>query len=822
MPVIRHAVRALLATPVVTGVAVLSLALGIGANTALFTLVNTLLLKPLPVREPDRLALLEQGEHPGTSWTNPIWEAVRGHESLVDGAFAWSSTRFNLSKGGQTEFIDGVMASGRYFEVLGVPAELGRTFTAADDRRGGGPNGAVAVISHGFWQRRFGGTADVLGRQLTLDTVPFTIVGVTPAWFTGVDVGQSFDVAVPLATEALIRGVESALDRRSTWWLSIMVRLKPADRVGDAAARIRHVQPQIREATMPPDWPAKFMAEYLREPFALTNASTGASHLRGRYQRPLLTLMVVVALVLLIACANIANLLLARATVRRHELAVRLALGASRLRLAGMLLAESLLLSGLGALVGLLFAQWGSRLLVRMISTPQRAVALDLALDWRVLIFTAAVSMVTAVLFGITPAVGATRVDPGRGLSDKGRGVIGGSRVGLSGSLIVVQVALSLVLVVAAGLFVRTFTSLAARDLGFRSEPLLIASVDSQPARVDPANRLAVFQQVREAAASVPGVSNAAVSVVTPVSGSTWQYGVVVPGMPERSERDRGVLVNLITPGWFSTYGMRLVAGRDIGATDVTGAPGVAVVNQEFVRTFLAGQAALGRVIKEGYPRPGKPEESWEVVGVVNDAVYRSLREPVPATMYLAYAQNEKPGPVIRLTVASAAGKPDALVRDVAAAVARVNPNLALTFRPLDSFISASLIQERLIATLSGFFGALGLLLAALGLYGLASYSVSRRRAEIGVRMALGAAPAAVVKEIVARLAVLVSAGVVIGCAGSWWASRFVAKLLFGTTGQDVPTLAGSIALLLTVAVVAAVIPAARAARINPVEVLRE
>jgi putative ABC transport system permease protein len=280
--------------------------------------------------------------------------------------------------------------------------------------------------------------------------------------------------------------------------------------------------------------------------------------------------------------------------------------------------------------------------------------------------------------------------------------------------------------------------------------------------------------------------------------------------------------VNLITPGWLSTYGMRLAAGRDIGPTDVLGAPGVAIVNQEFVRTRLAGQPALGRVIKESYPRPGKPEQTWEVVGVVNDAVYRSLREPVPATMYLAYAQSETPGPFIRLTVASAGANPTALIRDVAAAIGRVNPSLALTFRPLDAYISASLIQERLVATLSGFFGALGLLLAALGLYGLASYSVSRRRAEIGVRMALGAAPAAVVRDVVSRLALLVSAGIVIGSVGSWWASRFVAKLLFGMTGRDVPTLAGSMALLMAVTVVAAWIPAARAARINPVEVLRE
>jgi putative ABC transport system permease protein len=821
MTAVRHAVRALLATPIVTTVAVLSLALGIGANTALFTLVNTLLLKPLPVREPERLAMLLQGED-STSWTNPIWEAVRDHRGLFDGAFAWSSTRFNLSRGGETQFIDGLLASGRYFDVLGIPAEVGRTFGEADDQRGGGAHGAVAVISHGFWQRRFGGAADVVGRQITLNSVPFTIVGVTPPWFAGTDVGQAFDVAVPLACEALIRGVDSQLDRRSSWWLTVMARLRPADTLDGATARLRHVQPQIREATMPQNWPAKFMAEYLKEHFTLRAGGTGDSGLRSRYQRPLLTLMVVVALVLLIACANIANLLLARATVRRHELAIRLALGASRLKLASMLLTESLVLSGTGALVGLLFAQWGSRLLVRMISTPQRAVSLDLGLDWRVLGFTVAVTVVTAVLFGLVPALSASRVQPGPGLSSKGRGVIGGARVGLSGGLIVVQVALSLVLVVAAALFVRTFGALASLDPGFSAAPLLVVNVDSLPARVEPTNRLAVFERVRDAVAAVPGVEGAALSVVTPVGGSMWQYGIEVPGMPERSDRDRQVLVNVVTPGWFATYGMRFVAGRDIGATDRLGAPEVAVVNQAFVRKFLAGQPALGRVVSNPYPAPGKSRETWQIVGVVNDAVYQSLREDPKATMYLAYAQYEKPGPGVRLTVKAAAANPSAMARDVAAAVARVHPALALTFRSLESYLEASLIQERLIATLSGFFGALGLLLAALGLYGLAAYSVTRRRAEIGVRMALGARPGAVVRTVVARLALLVAFGVVLGAAGSWWASGFVSTLVFGTTPRDVPTLAGAIAVLLGVTVISAWLPAARAARINPVDVLRE
>lgn len=815
---LRHALRSLMATPLVSAVAIASLALGIGANCAIFSLVDGLLLKSLPVKAPERLALVDRG-----SWTNPIWEAIRDHDALFDGAFAWAGTRFNLAKGGETEFIDGVYASGRYFEVLGVPPVLGRTLTREDDRRGGGPTGAVAVLSYGFWQRRFGGSADVVGRTLTLDTVPFTIIGVTSRSFVGIDVGQTFDVIVPLADEAMIRGKDTALDKRQNWWLQIMVRMKPGQTIDAATRQLRSVQPLVREATMPPELPAKYVADYLKEPFDLVSAATGSSYLRYRYQRPLLTLMVVAGLVLLIACANIANLLLARATTRRHELAVRLALGASRARLARPLLAESLLLAASGTLLGMLCAQWGSRLLVQMLSTSQRVITVDLSIDWRILGFASAMAVVTALLFGAAPAFRASRVEPNRALSDKARGSAGGARTGLSGALIVVQVTLSVVLVVAAGLFVRTFTALAARDIGFDSSRILVVNVDGQAARVEPDNRLALFEQVRQAAAAVPGVERSTLSVVTPVSGSTWRYGIAIPGMPERAELRRGVLTNLITPGWFSAYGMRVVSGRDIAPGDTRSAPDVVVVNQAFVATFLNGQMPLGRVIREADARPGKPAQTWEVVGVVSDAVYGSLRDPVSPTMYLAYAQSEKPGPSVRLSLRTREGlAPGILAHDVTTSIGRVNPGLALTFRELESYVSASMVQERLIATLSGFFGVLGLLLAGLGLYGLTAYTVSRRRGEIGIRMALGADATAVVRTVVGRLAALVGAGLVAGAFVSWWASRFVESLLYGLPAREVSTPLVAVVVLAVAAGFAAWLPARRAARINPVEVLRE
>jgi putative ABC transport system permease protein len=821
---LRDAFRALRISPIVSAVAVLSLALGIGANTAIFSILNSLMLRTLPVSAPERLAMISAGDIQRMSWTNPIWEQIRDRDDLFDGAFAWTNTRFDLSRGGQTEFVDGLWASGGYFEVLGVNAILGRTFGPADDARRGGPDGAVAVISYSFWQRRYAGAADAVGRSIEIQGVPFTIVGVTPPEFFGTEVGRTFDVAIPIGTEPLIRGKDSTLDRRSTWWLSVMARLRPDQSPDAATAALRGIQPQIREATMPEHYRPEDRDRYLTDPFDVRPASTGASMLRSRYEQPLALIMGVVGLVLLIACANIANLLLARASARRHETSVRLALGASRLRLVRQFHAESLLLSGLGAMLGLLFAHWGSQLLVAQLSTSTTRVFLDLTLDWRVLAFTSGVAIATAILFGIAPALTGTRVQPGESLKEQGRGNSTGRRLSPANLLVMAQVALSLVLLVAAGLFTRTFTTLTAMDPGFQREGLLLVSVNAQPLAIEPAARLDVYQRVRETALQAPGVTSAALSAVTPVSGSTWNNIFEFPGGPERSERDRVVNINYVSPDFFKTFGTRLIAGRDFASADRAGAPDVVIVNESFARKYFEGENPVGRrVVQPGFNN--RPTKTFEIVGYVEDSVYRSLREPMSPTAYLPLLQLEEPSSFISLSVRAGGGAPALLIRPLADALGQVDSRLGLTFRPLEEQVDASLTQERTVALLSGFFGVLALLLAGLGLYGVTSYAVSQRHRELGIRMALGAAPQGVVSLVLKRVGLLLGAGVALGIGLSLLAARAVqatlTTLLHGLEPHDPLTLAVAAFVLALIGTAAGWIPALRASRIDPASVLR-
>ncbi len=814
---LRYGLRMLAHSRTFTVVAVLSLALGIGANTAIFTLVNSLLLRALPVTAPDRLARID-GE-----WTNPIWEQVQARQrQLFAGATAWSFQRFDLSRGGQAQPIDGLWASGEFFDVLGVSTVLGRPFSAANDRRGGGADSTVAVISHAFWQRQFGGAADVIGRAVTLNRVPFTIIGVTPPEFLGPSIGRAFDVIVPLrSADVLESGGAARLDGRSMWWLDITARLRDGQSAEQATAALRAVQPQIRDATLPSDWPEAHLKEYLREGLTVVPSAQGPSHMRSQFERPLVTMMVVVALVLLIACANIANLMLARASGRAHELTMRLALGASRGRLARQLLTESVLLSALGALLGLGFAVWGSALLVSQFSTAGDPLALDLTLDWRVLAFTAGVAILTALLFGVAPALTTRRLAPMDVLKEQGRGR-GGSRHRLAGPLVAAQIALSLVLVVGAGLFLRTFASLATLDLGFDRDPILLVNVDIQRSRVDEDRRADLYARLADAAAQVPGVERAAASLITPVSGMGWNGAFEVPGQPELGIRQRLAYLNAITPGWHSVYGTRLLAGREFTAADRDGAALVAIVNEAYAGKFLSGGSALGQLVQQtDAPGGGRPP-ALAIVGVVEDSAYSSVREPMPPTVYVPLAQSSQVFGSGAVSVRAAVASPASLVRELTGALSAVDPDVSLSFRPLRDQVDARLVRERVMAMLGGFFGALALLLAGVGLYGVTSYAVNLRRGEIGVRMALGADAPRVLRLVLGRAAWLVAIGTAVGAGLSLWLARYVGTLLYGLEPRDAATLTGAAALMAAVGALAALLPAWRAARINPVEVLRE
>ncbi len=595
-----------------------------------------------------------------------------------------------------------------------------------------------------------------------------------------------------------------------------MIRLKPGQTEESGTALIRALQREIREATLPDDWHPGELEHYLQEPLRLEAAANGDSYIRADYRRPLTTIMVVVGLVLLIACANLANLSLARASARHHELSVRLALGASRLRVARQLLTESLLLSSIGALLGLLFAFWGSRLLVDQLSTATLNVFLDLSIDWRILGFTAAAAIATAVLFGTAPALRGARLQPAGALKTQARGVIGERTLAPAQVLVVLQVALSLVLLVGAGLFLRTFSSLANSALGFDSAPILIARIEAPLARIPIVERPELFRKMLAAASGIPGVSSAALSDGTPLGNNTWNNLIELPDRPPMPPLERLTYFNMLSAGWFKTYGTPLLAGRDFTDADRPGSPPVAIVNEAFARRFNGGRNPVGMRVRQPH------NVTREIVGYVKDAVYESLRAPVPPTLYMAYSQQTQRQATASVSVRAASGSTTLLARPLVAALTGVHGDLVITLRPLADQVGAMMVRERLLASLSGFFGGLALLLAGLGLYGLTAYSVSRRRAEIGIRMALGAAPGGIVTLVWRRAAALVVVGIAAGCAASLWASQFVGPLLFGLQPRDPVTLLSASVVLATIGGVAAWLPARRASRIDPARVLRE
>jgi putative ABC transport system permease protein len=821
---IRYGLRILGRTPVVSSVAVLSLALGIGANTAIFSLIDTVMLRLLPVEKPEELVQLLRANFSGTgegnpSFTNPLWEQVRDHQDVFSGAFAWgnSNSPFDLSQGGAVHPAAGIFASGNYFNTLGVRPAAGRLISPSDDARG---CPAVAVLSYGFWRNHFGGAQEAIGSTLSLNNHPFQIIGVSSPGFYGVEVGNRFDVAVPICSADVFDGKDSRLDHRSWWWLSVMGRVKTGVSPGQLKARLGVLSPPIFSGALPKDWDDKGKARFLKLTLIASPAGTGISYLRRRFGQPLHILMGVVGLVLLIACANIASLMLARATARHRELAVRKALGASRVRLIRQLLTECVLLSTMGALLGFLFANWGAALLVGYLSTAKNQVFLDLSVDTRVLGFTAAIAVLTGILFGVLPAFRSTGVSltsamKGAQALDTERRL----RFRPAKWIVAAQVALALVLLVASGLFLRSFVKLSTLDIGFDRSNVLIVHADLHTAKVPPDRWLETYQQIEDRLSSLPGIVSAGRSVMTPISGFEWNQFVHTDSPNSPKGDDALVYFNFISPGYFQTMRTPLLAGRGFNDHDTKTATKVAIVNQVMAHKFFPNADPLGKYFTTDAD-PGKAAPQFQIVGLARDSKYESLREETFATAFFPITQVSE-GDSEENFILRTATKPVSLASAVQEAIAGINKAIPLEFHTLAEQVDDSLVQERLLATLSTFFGALALLLAIIGLYGALSYLVAQRQREFGIRMALGAPRDSILRLVMRDVVIVLGVGLMAGAGISLAAVGLLQKLLFGLAARDPVTLLASAGVLSAVAFFAGYLPARRATRLDPLVALR-
>ncbi len=836
---LRYALRMLRRSPGFTAVAVLTLALGIGANTAIFSLIDAVMLSMLPVSRPDELMQLKRqdpryggsasanplsflwsgGASP--SFSNPLWEQVRDQQNVFSGVFAWSNNRFDLARGGTVQPSEGSFVSGDFFTTLGLRPAAGRLITGSDDHRGCPP---VAVLSYGFWQGHYSGASSAVGGTLSLDYHPFEIIGVAPPGFYGMDVGRESEVFVPICTVE-ISGIQS-LEARSMWWLNVAGRIKPGISRAQLIDRLQVLSPRIFTAALPQYWPADEQRSFVKEKLVVTSAATGTSALRQQFDQPLQVLMAIVGLVLLIACANIASLMLTRGVVREKEIAVRYALGASRWRLIKQLLTECMLISLMGAIVGFLFARWGAVLLIRSISIHNiyalgnMPVLLNLSLDGRVLGFTAAVAILTVALFGILPTLRSTSVSLISAM--KGIRTVELDRPARfrSRKLIVAsQVAFSLVLLVAAGLLLRSFAKLATLDPGFDPKNVLIVYTDLWPAKIPRDQRPAVLDRIENQLRALPGVLSASRSSVTPAEVSYGAHNVYTEWSKGFTDAESLSMSVNVSPEYFGTLRMQFVAGRDFNGSDTATSPMVAIIDQTAARRFFPGLDPVGRTFWiDGVA--GQPGPPIEVVGVVRNAKYVSLREEIHPTVFFPATQAPDLGLAGALELRTAI-RPTALISSVQAAVASVSPAITLEFHTLAQQVSDSMVQERLLAQLSGFFGSLALLLAVIGLYGTVSYIVAQRQREFGIRMALGAEPGSVLRLVMLDVISVVAVGLLAGIAMTLAATRLLQRLLFGIGSRDTVTLVVAVATLSIVALVAGYFPGRRATKIEPMEALR-
>lgn len=818
------AVRLFLKTPLISGLALLSLALGIGANTAIFSLIDAVLLRTLPVQNPEQLAQVRfrspRSQDPRGTFTNPFWEQLRDRQDVFSGAFAWSPQDFDLSESGESRRVRGIYASGGYFTTLGVRPALGRLFDPGDDKRG--CSGAV-VLGYSFWQRYYGGAERAVGSTLRLNGQSFPVIGVTQPGFFGTDVGDRFDVALPICAEAVLSGQGSMLDARSAWWLLAMGRLRPGLSLEQANARLALLSPATVEPVVPEEWPPNMQEEFRHFTLTAVPAATGLtgfSGVRDRYRRPLEILMILVGLVLLIACSNIASLMLARSIARQREIAMRLSLGGSRRRLIRQLLTEGLVLSGAGALLGLLFARWGGAVLVDYVSTSGNRLYFDLSLDGRVLAFTIGITLLTGLIFSIAPAFRATRVSLVTAM--KGIGAAPGEshthfRTGRW--ILTAQLALSLILLVGAVLFVQSFRNLVTSDPGFDPSNVLLVGIDTGRTGLEGDALAALHSSVLARIRALPGVVSAGQHFISPMSGFEWNGSVEVPGYTFPEGEAPLVWFNAVTPGYFRTLRTPLLRGRDFDSSDTEESPRVAIINETLARRFFPDRDPLGETLRLGDSGPNASRPA-RIVGLVRDSKYLSLREEPLPFAYFPFSQVSIPFSSSSFAIRTT-GRPESLVAAVREAVSGASADVSFHFITLAQQVDDTLVQERLLATLSGFFGILAALLTGIGVYGVMAYAVTQRTREIGIRMALGAGRGWILRSVLRDVLLLISVGTALGAIGAFWVTRFVRSLLFGSGVQGVEALGVAVGLLVLAAFLASYLPTRRAMRINPVNALR-
>jgi putative ABC transport system permease protein len=815
---VRYGLRMLRRNPGFSAVAILSLALGIGANTAIFTLINALTLKPLPVAKPRELVQIQlwTPRGPQTSLSFYALEFFRSHPELFAGVFVQAYHRFDVEIGGQTAPIEGAYVPGDYFPTLGVAPIMGRWLSPPDDQESGGVDGPTAVLSYRFWMARFAGDRSVLGSTIVVEGTPVVIVGVMPAAFFGVDVGRSPNIFVPLRLEPMLEKDRSELHERAAWWLGILARKKAGVTDAEISAGLSVLWPRFLSDVLPRD-KERVRAQYVTLRLEAVDVSRGTSGLRRQFSQPLYILMGIVGLVLLIACANVANLLLARTSARQHEVAVRLALGASRPRLVRQLLTESVMLSTFGAALGIAFAFWGCRLLLSILSTSQQSVDLNIWPDPLVLGFTALVAIMTGVVFGTAPSLRATRGTAAESLKDNSQRAT--HRAVAANILVVAQVALCLVLLIGAGLFVRTFWNLMHQDLGYDRDNLYVASIDPRPAGYKNDSLTRLYDQLFENLNRNPNVQSASLSMTTPIGRCCWFDPILAEGFTENPGEGKDVYLNRISPGFFKTFGTRMLLGHDFTTADGPNAPLKAIVSESIVKHYFAGQSPIGKHISVAGEHG---HQNAEIIGVVEDMRTRGLREQIEYEAYFNMFQESKPGDmIVEIRTAKGLASAAALLRgDVQA----FNRQIPVNMESFSEQISQTALKDRMTAILAGFFGCLALLLASIGLYGIMSYTVVRRTGELGIRMALGAQATDVTWMILRETLWLAGTGAALGIPAALGCTRLltsVSTMLFGLEATDPVTIAGTTLLLIVLAGAAGYIPARRAAHLDPVIALR-